>query len=78
MACRPDPPACLLRRRFGAAVAGLLAAVAVSVTPAEEPAGPVPGPMPDLATRPGEDWGGFLGPTGNGRSGLLAGDDLCR
>lgn len=26
--------------------------------------------LPDLATRPGEDWGAFLGPTGNGRSGL--------
>ena len=25
---------------------------------------------PDLATRPGEDWGAFLGPTGNGRSSL--------
>lgn len=25
--------------------------------------------LPDLSTRPGEDWGAFLGPTGNGRSG---------
>ena len=27
-------------------------------------------PPADLATRGGEDWGGFLGPTANGRSGL--------
>ncbi|MEI6241043.1 MAG: PQQ-binding-like beta-propeller repeat protein [Planctomycetia bacterium] len=25
--------------------------------------------LPDLSKRPGEDWGAFLGPTGNGRSG---------
>ncbi len=29
-----------------------------------------PKPLPDLSTRKGEDWGEFLGPTGNGRSGL--------
>ena len=29
-----------------------------------------PAAAPDLWTRPGEDWGGFLGPTGNGRSTL--------
>lgn len=27
--------------------------------------------VPDLSTRPGEDWGAFLGPTGNGRSGCV-------
>jgi len=26
--------------------------------------------LPDLSTRPGEDWEAFLGPTGNGRSGV--------
>jgi outer membrane protein assembly factor BamB len=26
--------------------------------------------LPDLSTRPGEDWAAFLGPTGNGRSGV--------
>jgi len=29
-----------------------------------------PSPAADLWTRPGEDWGTFLGPTGNGRSSL--------
>ena len=26
--------------------------------------------LPDISSRPGEDWGAFLGPTGNGRSGV--------
>jgi outer membrane protein assembly factor BamB len=46
-------------RLLGATLACLAWAAAVS---AAEP--------PDLATRPGEDWGAFLGPTGNGRSSL--------
>jgi hypothetical protein len=36
--------------------------VAQSASRGDEPA--------DLATRRGEDWGAFLGPTGNGRSSL--------
>lgn len=54
------PPANRLRRlaRLAAACIGLAAG-----------AGPArAGDLPDLATRPGEDWGGFLGPSGNGRS----------
>lgn len=38
-----------------------------------EPLSPVAKPAPevvDLSTRTGEDWGAFLGPTGNGRSSL--------
>ena len=34
------------------------------------PSGHHAAPVVDLSTRPGEDWGGFLGPTGNGRSSL--------
>jgi len=33
--------------------------------------GAEPGAVVDLSTRPGEDWGGFLGPSGNGRSSLV-------
>jgi outer membrane protein assembly factor BamB len=54
-----------IRRMPGLALAGLawfVCLVCVSRLPAAEP--------PDLATRPGEDWAGFLGPTGNGRSSL--------
>ena len=48
-------------------------ALAWGAASADEPA---PSPkhsarqIPDLWTRPGEDWAGFLGPTGNGRSSL--------
>jgi outer membrane protein assembly factor BamB len=45
----------------------LLAAEPATTIPAAE--GDTPG-VQDLWTRPGEDWGAFLGPTGNGRSGL--------
>ncbi len=46
-----------------------------AAAPAGQPAGVRAGDAPeaqavDLWTRPGEDWGTFLGPTGNGRSGL--------
>lgn len=37
---------------------------------AAPPPGTAAEALPDLASRAGEDWGGFLGPTGNGRSGL--------
>ena len=33
--------------------------------------GAEPGDVVDLSTRPGEDWGGFLGPAGDGRSSLV-------
>jgi outer membrane protein assembly factor BamB len=42
--------------------ATILLAIAAAVAVADEP--------PSLATRAGEDWGTFLGPTGNGRSSL--------
>lgn len=43
------------------------AAVPVRPTPAQPPAAARPD-VADLATRPGEDWGTFLGPGGNGHS----------
>jgi hypothetical protein len=49
------------RGRFRAAVSVLTLLAAVAGL-ADEPR--------DLATRPGEDWAAFLGPSGNGRSGL--------
>jgi len=42
-------------------------AAGVGVPPAS-PAAAAPAPVTDLSTRPGEDWGTFLGPGGNGRS----------
>ncbi|MFM1997682.1 MAG: hypothetical protein RLZZ111_2069 [Planctomycetota bacterium] len=56
--------------------AGALVRDGASSTRAAEPAGsrvdvaPAVDAVADLWTRPGEDWGAFLGPTGNGRSGL--------
>ena len=54
---------CIVLLAAGAAIAS---ANAGRMTAAE----PVPQPGRDLWTRPGEDWGTFLGPTGNGRSSL--------
>jgi hypothetical protein len=53
------PPLFALLLRGGAA---LFAAEPVPPSASRE--------VPDLATRKGEDWGSFLGPTGNGRSGV--------
>ena len=52
------------------AAGGLLAAIPPAA--AEPPGAPaaVAAAVPNLSTRPGEDWGTFLGPTGNGRSSL--------
>ncbi|MFM9195929.1 MAG: hypothetical protein ACKOWG_09340, partial [Planctomycetia bacterium] len=47
-----------------------LAVLATGLGHAREPESQGPLPVPDLSTRPGEDWGTFLGPTGNGRSSL--------
>jgi outer membrane protein assembly factor BamB len=46
-------------------MAAALAVAPRTAVPQEADAAPA-----DLATRHGEDWGGFLGPTANGRSGL--------
>jgi len=53
------------RGRVPLGLAGLAATILLTIAAAvaaDEP--------PSLAARPGEDWGAFLGPTGNGRSGL--------
>jgi outer membrane protein assembly factor BamB len=51
---------------------GLLILTLLAIIPATPVAAAEDGPerVQDLWTRPGEDWGTFLGPTGNGRSGL--------
>lgn len=55
-------------------VGGLLGGVARAEPAADSRADsrsgepPTPAPAADLWTRPGEDWGSFLGPTGNSRS----------
>ena len=55
------------------AARGLLRAGAVGLALAIPFVAALPAAEPeDLATRTGEDWGTFLGPTGNGRSGLAA------
>jgi len=55
----------------GRAPEGVRAAepVAAAATPSPGAAAPAPG-VAEPWTRPGEDWGGFLGPSGNGRSSL--------
>jgi len=62
--CRPPPAS-------GPRMPVLIGVTAVLAL-ASAPAGPVPGAeeVADLAQRRGEDWPGFLGPTGNGRSSL--------
>ncbi len=56
----PGPKSC--RRWFPVALVALRIVLPGSVIVAEDPR--------DLATRQGEDWGAFLGPSGNGRSSL--------
>ena len=66
--CGPLPRRIVL----GSLAVGLSVAWLAEPPPPRRPLGPLPAAasrdLPDLSTAPGEDWGSFLGPTGNGRS----------